>query len=784
MKKQRLYFRIVIALIIATLLVYIFPGGKLSAASAKIGLNKNSVSTGENITVTVSLSAPVADFRSYGLLLGYDADKFQYVSCADRTGKASANGVVREQGTVSIATLPFDQLYEGTNVVSVTFKAKAATQSAPFSITRLTIGSTAAFSGPSVTAKVESAGSQPTSTPRTTAAATTKANPSPTPRPTAVPTPTTKDTVLSTTAANQTTAVVTTMIVEETVDNEEIVATSPLADNEEAYISFNSEVLLKADQAPTDEDIPKGFLLVEDEDVNKPITYVLSGSGFRILWLKNTKDQNAFYYYDIDEDVYLPYQLISYPLGLFRISLPSKNDRLPQGFIKTEIKLGEMGYPAFRPDPDLELPAGIIRLPQQLYLLYLVKDPQLEGDNATEEDLQGGFYYFDQESKSIFPYIYLPLEIPATAAISPTEEEVVPTELIEKTEPELEPEATLWGDWEDDEIEDLNYEIAALQKKRDDYRTFALIVVAILLSSWLVFWFLSLKKRAAQQAKKGKGKIAKEEKRFIPTAPKKDILPAAAEEFKPNLNYPAQGRTEEFEKEFDEPFIEANAFSKRDDFKDFGPFISFAGNNGSTNRSDHTPEKDIPWYLEEEQERKTEFARPRDTKADDVLIEEGHIRQNSKAVSIDGHNGSFRANGPANGANQGGVPWYLAEDDPGFMRKNGFTGQTMPRANNVKVERPAPARKDEAKSKSEPKKAKKSARFLAAKEDSRYKPQKDRPAKASEQLKRKEKEIKRSLRQQVEQKREQENNIYRADNKNLQEDTRKIEDIFGDLGEV
>lgn len=468
--------RMFLALIIVFTIVISFSALDLQAATAKISLSNNSVEIGDTLTVTVSLSSK-SEFTSYGIIMQFDSTNFKYQSVKDNSGLGSPTAVPNGNA-INIAIVPSSNSYNGTRVAAVTFKATSKSQNSTFSLSRLTVGTEViSVSGASASVKI---------TEKAAAAAT------PTPKPTAAPTaaPTSKTTAESTTKTSVTVTDKTTSATTESTVEETIETTSEAASPVEKIFSFSGSSLVKSTKEPDELDIPRGFLLLTGDDSGVPITYVLPGSDLTLFWLEDSQGEANFYFYDIDQDVYVPYQEIAYPRGAFRIALPTKNDSVPEGFVESKLILSDKEYPAFRPDPDRVMPAGIVRIPEQICLLYLQRDVEAE-EGGTETE--GGFYYYDQISAAIFPYAYLPLVIPETLTQEPVttvEQSAVATDNIEAQT------TTIPGE--------IGAETAAAAIFNGDYRTFSMILAALLLGSWLLFWALAPRRKRDRAAIAGK----------------------------------------------------------------------------------------------------------------------------------------------------------------------------------------------------------------------------------------------------------------------------------------
>ena len=135
-------------------------------------------------------------------------------------------------------------------------------------------------------------------------------------------------------------------------------------------------------------------------------------------------------------------------------------------------------------------------MPEQIYLLYLIAD-KANADDVNIDTVEGdeeeadageatGFYYYDSLTGSLFPYIYLPLVIP-----DPTEPEISESMIPEPTEDDI------IDPIPDMALEDLEYyqaEVDELQAKAQNTRVLIMVLAALLLISWLLFWFLTGRK--------------------------------------------------------------------------------------------------------------------------------------------------------------------------------------------------------------------------------------------------------------------------------------------------
>ena len=584
--------KITLAIILISLVISFFPAHKLQAASAALSINKSQIEIGETVKVSIGASAPVSGYV-LGATVKYNSTVFTFKGFSNSSGistTANAKG-----GVVSITGSDSSGVNRDIKSVgTLIFEAKESSAEASFTLTELTIGLEGMYDAPSKKVQV----SAPVAT---TAKPTAKPTAAPTAKPTAKPTPkpTEKPEATKTNEVTVETTVETT--IETTIEQ-----TSP----PEKIYSFDKQQLIKAQNEPEEQNIPQGFLLLEEEDSPDPITYVMPGTSFTLFWLEDAAGAASFYYYDYDQDVYVPYKEISYPQGVFRIGLP-KNAAIPEGFVETTILLSDQEYPAFRPDPDRELPAGITRIPEQIYLLYLEKDVEAEGGGLEAE---GGFYYYDLETGSIFPYAYLPIVIP------------------EKAEPEPTEPAAAGADPLGDDPDAINAEVASLANLSDNYRNFSLILALLLVVSWLIFWFTAPKRKLA------KARINPDRKTDAQTGTDNNNTAAI-----PSQSSAVQ---DAFKREDGNKANQTQVFAEPDYSQDY----SQAGESRS---EEEETETSLPWYVQEE-EKPSRFGRR--------LFSAKAAQQDDKTQTLTGVNNYYPEDAQSSG---------YQEDDGGIDMKSG-----------------------------------------------------------------------------------------------------------------
>ena len=547
----------ILSIVIISLVILLFPIHKLQAIGVVFSVNKSNVNVGDNVTVSIKISAPTSGYTSYGLTVKYDPSVFTYVSYKNNSGLSSPTVVHNNPYVIVDASKDINASYNGTGVGTITFKAKAAATKATFTLIDLSIGSETVSYGTTIDVKVSTAAAA-TPTPKPTAA------------PTAAPTPkTTAESTTKTSAAvtDKTTSAATESTIEETIETT-IETTSEAASPVEKIFSFSGSSLVKSTTEPDELDIPRGFLLLTEDDQDKPSVYVLPGSNLMLFWLEDSEGEANFYFYDIDQDVYVPYVELSYPQGVFRIALPTKNDSIPEGFIESKLTLSDLEYPAFKADPDRELPAGIVKIPEQIYLLYLERDVEAE-DGGIETE--GGFYYYDQLSAAVFPYAYLPLVIPETLTQEPVttvEQSAVATDSIKAQT------TTTPGE--------IGAETAAAAVFKGDYRTFSMILAALLLGSWLLFWALAPRRKRARTAIAGKTEENADAKEIPSNIPSADTFPNPRVEEIDGSQTPASAQNNKFYRAPDEKKYNDLAEAEINDY------------------TDDEIASSMPWYIEEE----------------------------------------------------------------------------------------------------------------------------------------------------------------------------------------
>ena len=489
----RNYFKGILAVILSLLVVLSLQATPLRAAGPIISTSKTNISVGDTVTITVSLNSEVT-FTSYLVKMSYDSSAFDSPVHINNTSLPDSQKRTSEGSGIVTASLdPAEAQYTGRKVASIRFKAIKPVNNAVFTLTQFSAGIAVELNnismksaGVSVSAAQATATPTPKPTPRPTTTPTPRPTATPTPKPTAKPTE--KPTAGTTTA--ETPAVTT---------ETEITETTAIS---AAYDCYCGEKLYQAAKPPAAEDIPAGFAPVSEDSAD----LVQAGTSLRLYWLEKSDGKRAYYYLDVNDEVYVPYKEIGYPEGKFRIALPSKDDLVPYGFVPAEINLAGKDYPAFQADPNKELPEGIVRMPEQLYLLYLVADEAEADEGETDEgeiDAKEatGFYYYDSLTGALYPYLYLPLIIPDPPEPTVSESSIQETMEDVATDPV--------SDLELVELEYYEAEVAELQAKAQNTRLLIMALATLLLVSWLRFWFLAGKKHKQKPPKEAPPKRPK-----------------------------------------------------------------------------------------------------------------------------------------------------------------------------------------------------------------------------------------------------------------------------------